>query len=85
MELVLLLLIIGTAIFVGIGSKKFYDKPYIFNFSLAVLMLLLVIQTLRLQPITATGYIALVICSLAFLFQLVLGIKNVKAKGRVKA
>jgi len=81
MGMFLLLLIIATAIFVGIASKKFYDKPYVMNFAIALLMLLLVIQTVQMQPITAVGYIALVFCSIAFLIQLVLGVKNVKMQG----
>lgn len=79
MGMFLLLCIIAVAIFVGVASKKFYDKPYVVNFGIALLMLLLVVQTIMMQPITAFGYAAIVICSVAFLFQLVLGVKNVKA------
>ncbi|MGI2327011.1 hypothetical protein [Planococcus sp. YIM B11945] len=85
MALILPLLIIATAIFVGVASKKFYDKPYIVNFALAALMLLIVIQTMIMQPISTMGYIAIAFCSLAFLFQLVIGIKNFITKEQVGA
>ncbi len=75
----MLLLIIAAAIFVGIASKKFYDKPYVVNFAIAVLMLLLVIQTIQMQPITTFGYVAIACCTVAFLFQLILGVKNIRA------
>lgn len=85
MGLFLPLMIVATAIFVGISSKKFYDKPYIVNFGICTLMLLLVIQTFLMQPITTLGYVAIATCSIAFIIQLVLGIKNVKAKQQVQA
>ncbi|TWT01013.1 hypothetical protein FQV28_16620 [Planomicrobium sp. CPCC 101079] len=78
MEMFFLLSIIAVAIFVGVASKKFYDKPYVVNFAIALLMLLLVIQTIMMQPITTFGYVAIVFCSIAFLFQLVLGVRNVR-------
>ncbi|WKA53316.1 hypothetical protein [Planococcus shixiaomingii] len=78
MGMFLLLLIIATAIFVGIASKKFYDKPYVLNFAIALLMLLLVVQTLAMQPISMMGYFAIAFCSIAFVTQLVLGMKNVR-------
>ncbi|EGA89802.1 hypothetical protein GPDM_08335 [Planococcus donghaensis MPA1U2] len=74
----LLVLIIAVAIFVGIASKKFYNKPYIVNFGIAVMMALLVIQTFMMTPISTLGYTAIVICSIAFVFQLVMGFKNLK-------
>ncbi|MGB6408889.1 MAG: hypothetical protein WBF39_15515 [Planococcus donghaensis] len=74
----LLVLIIAVAIFVGIASKKFYNKPYIVNFGIAVMMALLVIQTFMMTPISTLGYAAIVICSIAFVFQLVMGFKNLK-------
>lgn len=74
----LLILIIAVAIFVGIASKKYYDKPYIVNFGIALMMALLVIQTFQMTPIGGLGYAAIALCSIAFVFQLVLGIKNVK-------
>ena len=78
MENVLLVLIIGVAIFVGIASKKFYSKPYIVNFGIAALMALIVIQTLFMTPIGTLGYIAIIVCSIAFVLQLIIGFKNIK-------
>ncbi|ALS78550.1 MULTISPECIES: hypothetical protein [Planococcus] len=74
----LLISIIAVAIFVGIASKKFYDKPYIMNFGIAVMMALLVIQTFQMTPIGGLGYAAIILCSIAFLFQVVIGIRNLK-------
>lgn len=78
MENLLLVLIIAVAIFVGISSKKFYSKPYIVNFGIAILMALIVVQTFLMTPIGMLGYMAIVICSIAFVFQLVIGIKSLK-------
>ncbi|ANU28199.1 hypothetical protein [Planococcus versutus] len=78
MENLLLVLIIAVAIFVGIASKKFYSKPYIVNFGIAILMALIVVQTFLMTPIGMLGYMAIVICSIAFVFQLVIGIKSLK-------
>lgn len=77
------LLIIVTAIFVAVASKKYYDKPYIVNFSISVMMLLLVIQTFRMQPIDWLGMTAIVICSIAFVIQFGLGLRNVRRKEQV--
>lgn len=85
MEMLLILAIIGTAVFVGIASKKFYDKPYVVNFGIAVLMLLLVIQSIVMQPITTLGYVAIVLCSIAFVFQMVIGYRNWKSHEYTKA
>ena len=74
----LLVLIIAVAIFVGVASKKFYDKPYIVNFGIAVMMALLVIQTFQMTPIGGLGYAAIILCSIAFVFQLILGIRSLK-------
>ena len=81
--MILPLLIIATAIFVAIASKKYYGKPYIVNFSISVMMLLLVIQTLRMQPIDWLGMTAIIVCSIAFIIQFGLGIRNVRAKEQV--
>ncbi len=78
MENLLLVLIIVVAIFVGISSKKFYSKPYIVNFGIAILMALIVVQTFLMTPIGTLGYMAIVICSIAFVFQLVIGIRSLK-------
>lgn len=74
----LLILIIAVAVFVGIASKKFYDKPYIVNFGIAVMMALLVIQTFQMTPINGLGYATIILCSIAFVFQLVMGIRSLK-------
>ena len=85
MQIALLLIIIATAVFVGFASKKFYDKPQIVNFSIALLMILIVIQTLLMQPITTLGYTAIAFCSIAFIIQLILGIRNSRTGGNVEA
>lgn len=85
MEMYLSILIIAAAVFSGYSLKKFYDKPYIVNFSLAVMLLLIVLLTLLMEPITRLGYAAIIICSLAFIVQLVLGVKNIRSKDQVKA
>lgn len=80
MGTVLSLLIVAVALFTAFALKKFYDKPYIVNFSLAAMLLLIVVRTLLLQPINTLGYVAIVLCSIAFIFQAVLGVKNVKTQ-----
>jgi len=80
MGTVLSLLIIAVALFTAVALKKFYDKPYIVNFSLAAMLLLIVVRTLLLQPINTLGYTAIVLCSIAFIFQAVLGIRNLKTQ-----
>ncbi|MBB5178638.1 hypothetical protein HNQ44_000060 [Planomicrobium koreense] len=85
MEMALSLLIIAVAIFAGYSLKKFYDKPYIVNFALAAMLLLIVLRTVLLQPINTLGWAAIIICSIAFVFQAVLGVKSLKAKPHVQA
>lgn len=85
MEMFLSLLIVATAIFAGYSLKKFYDKPHIVNFALAAMLLLIVLRTFLLQPINNLGYAAIAICSIAFVFQLVLGMKNIKGKEKARA
>lgn len=85
MEMALSLLIIAVAIFAGYSLKKFYDKPYIVNFALAAMLLLIVLRTVLVQPINTLGWAAIIICTVAFVFQIVLGIKNLKAKPHVQA
>ncbi|WP_033542456.1 hypothetical protein [Planococcus sp. CAU13] len=79
------LAIIAVAIFAGYSLKKFYDRPYIVNFSLSVMLLLIVVRTVMLQPITGLGYAAIVLCSIAFVFQAVLGIKSYRSNQEVRA
>lgn len=79
------LAIIVVAIFAGYSLKKFYDRPYIVNFSLTAMLLLIVIRTVMLQPITGLGYAAIILCSIAAVFQAVLGIKSYKSNQEVQA
>jgi hypothetical protein len=83
MGTVLSLLIVAVAVFAAYSLKKFYDKPYIVNFALAAMLLLIVLRTFLLQPINTMGYAAIALCSIAFVFQAVLGMKNLKAKEQV--
>ncbi len=84
MQLFLMLAIIVTAVIVGISSKKSYDKPHVVNFSIAALMLLLVIQSILMQPITMLGYLAIGFCSIAFVFQAVIGYRTWKSYASAK-
>lgn len=79
MGTVLSLLIIAAAVFVGIGTKKFHDRPHIVNFSIAALMLLIVVRTFTLQPVSTLGWAAVAICSIALVVQMMLGFKNVNS------
>lgn len=82
---VLSVAIIAVAIFAAYALKKFYDRPYIVNFSLAAMLLLIVVRTLMLQPITGMGYAAIIICSIACIFQAVLGVKSYKSSVQIEA
>lgn len=79
------LMIVAVAIFAGISLKKFYNKPYIVNFALSAMLLLIVLRTFLQEPITNMGWAAIIICSIAFAFQAVLGVKNLKVKEHVQA
>lgn len=79
------LAIIATAIFAAYALKKYYDRPYIVNFSLTVMLLLITARTLMLQPISGLGYAAIIICTVAGIFQAFLGIKSIKATQKVQA
>lgn len=85
MGTLLSLAIIATAIFAAYALKKFYDRPYIVNFSLAAMLLLIVIRTLMLQPITGLGYAAIILCSIAGIFQVFLGVKSIKSSQQIQA
>lgn len=85
MGTLLSLAIIATAIFAAYALKKFYDRPYIVNFSLAAMLLLIVIRTLMLQPITGLGYAAIILCSIAGIFQAFLGVKSIKSSQQIQA
>lgn len=80
MENFLSILIIITGIAVFIIMKKFShtSKTYRVNFSIALLMALVFIRTLMLDPLDWLGYIAIVFCGLAFIAQMILGIKSLK-------
>ncbi|MGK7378209.1 hypothetical protein ACSFXN_10275 [Planococcus sp. 1R117A] len=80
MGTILSLLIVAAAVFAAYSLKKFYDKPYVVNFSLAAMLLLIVVRTFLLQPINTLGYVAIVLCTIAFVFQAVLGVKNLNAQ-----
>ncbi|TAA72279.1 hypothetical protein [Planococcus salinarum] len=85
MGTVLSLAIIATAIFAAYALKKFYDRPYIVNFSLAAMLLLIVVRTLMLQPITGLGYAAIILCTIAGVFQAFLGVKSIKSSQQIQA
>ena len=85
MGTVLSLAIIATAIFAAYALKKFYDRPYIVNFSLAAMLLLIVVRTLMLQPITGLGYAAIILCTIAGVFQAFLGVKSIRASQQIQA
>lgn len=81
---VLSLAIVAVAIFAAYALKKFYERPYIVNFALAAMLLLIVVRTVMLQPINGLGYAAIVLCSIALIFQAVLGIKSYKSIQQVQ-
>lgn len=85
MGTILSLAIIATAIFAAYALKKFYDRPYIVNFSLAAMLLLIVVRTLMLQPITGLGYAAIILCTIAGIFQAFLGVKSIKSSQQIQA
>ncbi|MCM3610988.1 hypothetical protein M4S82_06955 [Planococcus sp. MERTA32b] len=76
---VLSLAIVVVAVFAAYALKKFYERPYIVNFALTAMLLLIVIRTLMLQPINGLGYAAIILCTVAGIFQAVLGIKSFKS------
>lgn len=78
MDQLLSLLIIGVAFFVWYALKKFKQKPFIVNFSLAGLLLLIIWKTSLMNPLEWLSITVIIICSIAFIMQLILGIKNSK-------
>lgn len=82
---ILSLAIVIVAVFAAYALKKFYERPYIVNFALAAMLLLIVIRTLMLQPINGLGYAAIILCTVAGIFQAVLGIKSFKSIQQVQA
>ena len=77
---ILSIFIIITGICVYFIMKKFShtNKTYLVNFTIALLMALLFIRTMMLDPLDWIGYIAIVFCGLAFIAQVILGIKSLK-------
>lgn len=80
MELVLALSIIGVGIFAWVALKKFRDKPYIVNFTLALLLLLIIVKTVQMHPYNWVDTLVFIICGIGFVMQVFLGIKNFKSK-----
>ncbi|WP_438312078.1 hypothetical protein [Sporosarcina sp. FA9] len=78
MDTILSLLIIGVGIFVWFALKKFKHKPFIVNFSLSAILLLIVFKTSLMDPLDWVSIVVIIICSIAFIMQLVLGFKNIK-------
>ena len=68
----------GIAVFIIMKKFSHTSKTYLVNFSIALLMGLLSIRTMMLDPIDWIGYLAIVCCGLAFIAQLILGVKNLK-------
>ena len=68
----------GIAVFIIMKKYSHTNKTYLVNFSIALLMGLLFVRTLMLDPLDWVGYLAIVFCGLAFIAQVILGIKNLK-------
>ncbi|MHA6260213.1 hypothetical protein ACXYMX_09900 [Sporosarcina sp. CAU 1771] len=79
MDTLLSILIIGTGIFVWYSLKKLKEKPYIVNFSISAMLLLIIWKTALMKPLDTFSIIVLIICSIACIFQFVLGLKNIKS------
>lgn len=80
MDILLALFTISAGIFAWYSLKKFKQKPYIINFAIAALLLFIVLMTSRMQPFDWLAITALIICSVGFMAQIILGIKNFKTK-----
>lgn len=78
MDQLLAFLILGMGIFVWYALMKLKQKPYIVNFSLSAMLLLIVWKTSLMNPLDWLSIAVIVICAIAFIMQLVLGIKNIK-------
>ena len=78
LDQLLSILIIGMAIFVWYALKKLKQKPYIVNFSLSAMLALIVWKTSLMSPLDWLSITVIVICSIAFVMQILLGIKNIK-------
>lgn len=73
-----IIIAVGIAVFIILKKFSHTSKTYLVNFSLALLMGLVFIRTLMLDPLDWIGYLAIVLCGLAFLAQMILGIKNIR-------
>ena len=74
----IIIILTGIAVFIIMKKLSHTSKTYLVNFSIALLMGLLSIRTMMLDPIDWIGYLAIVFCGLAFIAQVILGIKNLK-------
>jgi uncharacterized protein YybS (DUF2232 family) len=74
----ILIIITGFSVFFIMRKFSHTSKSYIVNFSIALLMGLLFARTLMLDPLDWIGYISIVFCGLAFVAQVILGVKNLK-------
>lgn len=73
-----IIIAVGIAVFIIMKKFSHTNKTYLVNFSIALLMGLLFVRTLMIDPLDWVGYLAIVFCSLAFIAQVILGIKNLK-------
>jgi len=74
----ILIILAGIGVFIIMKKFSHTAKTYLVNFSIALLMALLFIRTMMLDPLDWIGYIAIVFCGLAFIAQMILGVKNLK-------
>ena len=81
MATTLTFLIIFSAIAVFIIMKKYShtNKTYLVNFSIALLMGLLFLSTVMRDRMDWLSYATIAICGLAFIAQVLLGIKNLRS------
>ncbi|MCZ2257705.1 hypothetical protein [Sporosarcina sp. G11-34] len=78
MDQLLSFLIIGMGIFVWFALVKLKQKPYIVNFSLSAMLLLIVWKTSLMDPLDWLSIGVIVMCGLAFIMQLVMGIRSIQ-------
>lgn len=75
----ILIILTGIGVFIVMKKLSHTNKTHWVNFSIALLMALLFIRTFMLDPLDWIGYVSIVFCGLAFIAQMILGIKNLKA------
>lgn len=73
-----IIIAVGIAVFIIMKKFSHTNKTYLVNFSIALLMGLLFVRTLMIDPLDWVGYLAIIFCGLAFIAQVILGIKNIK-------